>query len=221
MQPRIRNCSQALLQEYAQDESSINMFVRAVKKTIFTLLYQQKLQNVFPPSIYSALGHVTQVPPQQTHTTWSSENSCCSGEVFELLNTDGDGEFETFPGGPVCSRRLRGDLHNIRAKMGPALQGRFSLGWRIGGIQLASGFNGHRVYFLAGNRWDESFFLRSVEHKQDVGGVFKDYNAQGQVAQGSFFKDLWGEFTTWVRSHKEQLNFHWNCVIRRGSTRVI
>lgn len=67
-------------------------------------------------------------------------------------HTDGDGEFEAVPRCSVCCRRRRVRVHNIRAKMGPVLQGRFGLGWRTERVQLAPCVDSHRLCFLAGNR---------------------------------------------------------------------
>lgn len=90
-------------------------------------------------------------------TTWKYclDNSCPWVEALRpaAFYADGDGELERIPGRSVCRRRRRVCLDYIRAKMGSSLQRRFGLGWRTGRIQLASGFNSHRIYFLAGNGW--------------------------------------------------------------------
>lgn len=62
-----------------------------------------------------------------------------------------DGGIEEAPPGSGSRRCHRDHLDHFCAQMGSSLQGRVSLGWRTGGIQLASGFSGDRIHFLARN----------------------------------------------------------------------
>lgn len=118
--------------------------------------------------------------PAAAAATWScyeSESSArCAGEPWSSsgsthTHSDGDGEFQTFPGRSFYSRCRRPRLRHIRAKMGSSLQGRFSLGWRSGRVQLAPAPYSQRLYFPAGSRWGDFVVFKygGTDSRQSVG----------------------------------------------------
>lgn len=100
----------------------------------------------------SALGHVTAVLSQQPPLVAAAPAAATSAAWSSLLQ-GGHGELQAVPGRAEHRRRRRRRLDRPRADMGSSLQGRLSLGRRTGRVQLASGFNSHRIHLLVWSGW--------------------------------------------------------------------
>lgn len=128
------------------------------KNIIYGVLTSKKHKSYEKLALHPPLSHVTQICPDQPSTSTCCSRSCLLLRAGRSCKRS-DGGFQTVRGRSVRRRRGRTRLHNIRAGLGSPLQRRFSLGWRIRWIQLASGFDSDRVHFLARNWWEESLCL--------------------------------------------------------------